>query len=205
MVLFITIPFIGGWIGYRLAPEKIVEVQTMIERQSIATTTAPVREQAESSQITDPKYVVQKNVVSSSVYGNPPYDREHLIFKGDIRDDSLVGSPNNKFLLFIHEPLNGTEDIASAWIYDFAKKTTQRVEFYGDEQAPYVVNWDEDSIGPMQQIRYRKSVAWTEDNRIVYIVEYEGKEYRYESAPLDEPWCHTCLCLHIEATMLDEC
>lgn len=29
MLLFITMPFIGGWIGYTYAPEKIVEIETV--------------------------------------------------------------------------------------------------------------------------------------------------------------------------------
>jgi hypothetical protein len=30
MVLFIIMPFFGGWIGYRYAPEKIVEVESLV-------------------------------------------------------------------------------------------------------------------------------------------------------------------------------
>ncbi len=31
MVLFIALPFIGGWIGYTYAPEKVVEVEKIVE------------------------------------------------------------------------------------------------------------------------------------------------------------------------------
>jgi len=31
MILFITLPFIGGWIGYQYAPEKVVEVESIVE------------------------------------------------------------------------------------------------------------------------------------------------------------------------------
>ncbi len=33
MVLFIAMPFVGGWIGYKYAPEKRVEVQKIIEHK----------------------------------------------------------------------------------------------------------------------------------------------------------------------------
>lgn len=35
MLLFIIMPFFGGWIGYRNAPEKIVEVETIVEIESL--------------------------------------------------------------------------------------------------------------------------------------------------------------------------
>ena len=38
MILFIVVPFIGGWIGYRYAPEKIVEVEKMVPKEIPATT-----------------------------------------------------------------------------------------------------------------------------------------------------------------------
>ena len=177
MILFIIMPFLGGWIGYRYAPEKIVEIQTLIVNDT-ATTSTTIND---GSLIPDPKYVVIKDVVSSSVAGVSPYDGDHLIYKGDVKNDSLAYAPNGRFLLFVHGARNGTEDYPSPWIYDFANKITQRIEFYGDEQAPYMLNRVEDSIGPIEQIRFRKSVEWTEDNRIAYVVEFEGKEYRYES------------------------
>lgn len=34
MALFVTLPFIGGWIGYKYAPEKIVEVDQIVYRKT---------------------------------------------------------------------------------------------------------------------------------------------------------------------------
>lgn len=35
MVLFIILPFIGGWIGYTLAPEKVVEIESvMVQKEN---------------------------------------------------------------------------------------------------------------------------------------------------------------------------
>jgi hypothetical protein len=36
MILFITLPFVGGWIGYNYAPEKVVEVERIVEVQKEA-------------------------------------------------------------------------------------------------------------------------------------------------------------------------
>jgi hypothetical protein len=35
MVLFIALPFMGGWIGYRYAPEKVVEVERVVFKEVI--------------------------------------------------------------------------------------------------------------------------------------------------------------------------
>jgi hypothetical protein len=40
MLLFITMPFVGGWIGYNNAPEKVVEVERMVEIENIKTSTS---------------------------------------------------------------------------------------------------------------------------------------------------------------------
>lgn len=48
MVLFIVLPFIGGWVGYQLAPEEVVEVEKKVIREveveSESTKTEPVQE-----------------------------------------------------------------------------------------------------------------------------------------------------------------
>ena len=33
MILFVTLPFIGGWIGYTYAPEKVVEVEKIVTNE----------------------------------------------------------------------------------------------------------------------------------------------------------------------------
>lgn len=40
MLLFILMPFIGGWIGYMYAPEKVVEVERVVEGDIIAKQTS---------------------------------------------------------------------------------------------------------------------------------------------------------------------
>ena len=32
MSLFVALPFLGGWIGYTYAPEKVVEVERVVEK-----------------------------------------------------------------------------------------------------------------------------------------------------------------------------
>ncbi len=41
MALFILLPFIGGWVGYTYVPEKIVEVEKVMENDSDSTTSGP--------------------------------------------------------------------------------------------------------------------------------------------------------------------
>lgn len=40
MVIFVTLPFVGGYVGYKLAPEKVVEVSVVTPSIPIATSTA---------------------------------------------------------------------------------------------------------------------------------------------------------------------
>lgn len=36
MTLFVVLPFIGGWIGYQYAPEKVVELERVVEIETVA-------------------------------------------------------------------------------------------------------------------------------------------------------------------------
>ncbi len=36
-IIFITIPFLGGWVGYQYAPEKIVEMEKIVIRKDLST------------------------------------------------------------------------------------------------------------------------------------------------------------------------
>jgi len=42
MGLFIILPFLGGWIGYTYAPEKVVEVEKEVEVEKVAGITPEV-------------------------------------------------------------------------------------------------------------------------------------------------------------------
>ncbi len=41
MLLFVVLPFAGGWVGYHYAPERIVEVETVVVRDISDQATAP--------------------------------------------------------------------------------------------------------------------------------------------------------------------
>ncbi len=45
MGLFVALPFLGGWVGYLNAPEKIVEVEKIIEAKVVAATDIQLNEQ----------------------------------------------------------------------------------------------------------------------------------------------------------------
>jgi hypothetical protein len=44
MLLFIALPFIGGWVGYTYAPEKIVEVEKVIVKEKVVNATEGITE-----------------------------------------------------------------------------------------------------------------------------------------------------------------
>jgi hypothetical protein len=48
MILFVLMPFIGGWIGYAYAPEKVVEVERVIVREVVKTVIQDEKEMVES-------------------------------------------------------------------------------------------------------------------------------------------------------------
>ena len=50
MVLFVAMPFIGGWVGYTYAPEKVVEVEKLIVKDT-PTNTLPTSETEQQSKI----------------------------------------------------------------------------------------------------------------------------------------------------------
>lgn len=65
MVVFIIMPFIGGWIGYNLAPTKIIEITTpAIEIDEVATST------------------VSDDVVKEDVKTNPDSPEGDTVFTG---------------------------------------------------------------------------------------------------------------------------
>ncbi len=54
MALFIIMPFIGGWIGYTYAPEKVVEVERVVVRdEDTGLKSSMVEEQDESKYVSD--------------------------------------------------------------------------------------------------------------------------------------------------------
>lgn len=62
MTLFVALPFIGGWIGYNYAPEKVVEVDKVVVREMSVSTNQIPDESLTDSQVS------QKNPLSWSLY-----------------------------------------------------------------------------------------------------------------------------------------
>lgn len=70
IALFITLPFVGGWIGYQYAPEKIVEVEKVIEVEKIveverSETSSDTEEVKVTEVITEDELVVKEFYLES--------------------------------------------------------------------------------------------------------------------------------------------
>lgn len=84
MVLFIIMPFIGGWIGYRYMPEKVVEIEKLIVEP------APVNLTAEVS--TDAKY--KKTFLGGEI----PYEWNELsVFERIVSKGDSIQFPNLRY------------------------------------------------------------------------------------------------------------
>lgn len=57
MILFIALPFIGGWVGYNYAPDKVVEVEKVVVRD-----VQPVNESAENNKNVVEEGLNQENI-----------------------------------------------------------------------------------------------------------------------------------------------
>lgn len=66
MVLFVAMPFLGGWIGYMYAPEKVVEVERTVYRDLVVSTSS--QSTSEAVRLEDPMRVKFNEFMGSSRY-----------------------------------------------------------------------------------------------------------------------------------------
>jgi hypothetical protein len=60
MVLFVALPFLGGWIGYTYAPEKVVEVERVVIEQTEATQEEPFKSDSLSQDSSPTRLVIER-------------------------------------------------------------------------------------------------------------------------------------------------
>jgi hypothetical protein len=185
MALFIILPFIGGYIGYTFAPEKVVEKIVVKEVQVEA---VEVVEKAEISELR-----IVKEVENSYVYlpNSAGSKTEYKIFDGEISNDSIFVSPDNNFLQFRGFPcsLRGGHCVGQLFVFDTTNKAYHAIEFSGDDNAPY--NLEDDSSLAVWQApvtSYGKIKNWDDQNYLIFEVDYKGTVYKYRSLSKDEPW-----------------
>lgn len=134
MALFIILPFIGGWIGYTYAPEKVVEVEKevirYVEKENPTAPTSPVENPDlilfpdDTSQITeviikgDIMYAKYEDLVE--VRNNPP--EWHQVTLSSPEDVTYLGYG----LFFDGEDLKIVEEGATLPKREFAKLDTDK-------------------------------------------------------------------------------
>lgn len=79
MILFITLPFVGGWIGYKYSPEKVVEVERIVIQQVVVEIPAQVTELEKNNSASSE--IIFSNPVRDGAYTT--YEVENGIIKGE--------------------------------------------------------------------------------------------------------------------------
>jgi hypothetical protein len=95
MILFIAMPFVGGWIGYNYAPEKLVEVDRVVIREVTNQQQEVINKQ---NKVIDGSVASGWNKYIDEVSGyGVDYPVSHALHKGAIDTsgayESCVGSP----------------------------------------------------------------------------------------------------------------
>ena len=176
LALFVVLPFLGGWIGYTYAPEKVVEVERKVE----ITTTEEISDAVPIYQDVLRSYVARK---VADAY------EEHIIYNGDVVKESAEYSPDESFMLFSFKSCGdrGCDSPGGPMVYDFSHKNSYLMQFIGDDNAPY--NKDaSDGLMVMPQISYGTVQGWNSEGKILYKVIYKGEEFTYQSVDETKPW-----------------
>jgi len=193
MMLFVILPFLGGWIGYTYAPEKVVEVERVVTRE-VPVTGEDIEQSVLPEGVTlyrdikttfislseEDKYIEEEDYT---------YPDIQALFNGDIKEDSLLISPNRKFIQFHGYPCSrvlGGHCFGQAVVYDVDARTSRQIEVTGDDTAPYNIAEGNDLISPLY--RYGKFTGWDGGGRLLFEVDYEGKIYKYQSTVSYKPW-----------------
>jgi hypothetical protein len=113
MVLFIILPFIGGWIGYTLAPERVVEVERVVAievDEKISTGTDQMKVESDTAEWETFVSMRLSNKFSfeyPSVWAlTPGSGSESLVYVGDVNPVFLSRDKENQLNSF--EVLYGT-------------------------------------------------------------------------------------------------
>lgn len=184
LIIFILLPFIGGYVGYVYAPVTIMEVEKVVTKEVFIE--KPVETKAKTPNII-------KEIESSYIYLPDAAGsiKEHLIFEGDITNDSVVISPNNNFIYFQGFPCSprGGHCLGGMFVYDLVNEIAQPVVLKGDENARYNLEED-DSLAVWQSpiLKYGIIKNWDKEGHLLFEIDYKGETHTYRSASAIEPW-----------------
>lgn len=115
-VLFISLPFVGGYMGYLYAPEKVVEVEKIVVMAEEDKT-----ENTNSALLSDSSTVVFKDGSKLSLNSSDENKPLH----------NIQISPDEKFVLYQESPKLGPPVY---FVYDVKNKLSHAVIFQNDEK-----------------------------------------------------------------------
>ncbi len=188
MLLFILMPFIGGYVGYVYAPEKVVEVEKVVVKRESGDDQVDIKI-ANTQPFGDSSLRVLRDVNKSYVVVNslPNVYKEYTIYDGDVFGDYVNMSPNKRFFLFKFKPCGdkGCDNPGGPMVFDTTDESNHHLEFAGDESAPFM---DMDIEMVMPQIYYGSMPTWDESGNLIYEVKYKDQIYTYTSADKEMPW-----------------
>lgn len=205
LTLFVILPFLGGWIGYTYAPEKVVEVEKVvvkeIKAEAIEVDTESKRHPSLHASELSEDMVLYRDVSSTYIdlgvsdsEGNK--QMPVILIGGDVDADSVFVSPDKKFVSFRGY---GCSRVLGGHCFGafFVRETQERplsvnqeqlIELRGDEQALYNLAAEPDSIAPGPLYQFGTFTGWDSENKLNLDIDYEGIKYQYRSLTSEEPW-----------------
>lgn len=176
------------------APEKVVEVETVVLKESL-----PAEKEMDVEQSQLPEGVTlyrdikttfislaEENVAQDDGRSFPKIE---AMFQGEVKEDSLLVSPDRKFIQFHGYPCSlvlGGHCLGQAVVYAVDSKTSHQIEVTGDEDNPYNLAEGDNLVSPLY--RYGKFTGWSADGKLLFEVTYEGERYQYQSVASNTPW-----------------
>lgn len=114
MALFVILPFIGGWIGYKYAPEKIVEVEKVVVKEvnnpviDSQLSKMPDSDTQQSNKLNGKYLTIVTGFPPTFLYSYPPQN-----FNSDSKVEDLVLYKNEIYgFSFLHEPNFEIEELS---------------------------------------------------------------------------------------------
>lgn len=204
-MLFITLPFLGGWIGYLYAPGKVVEVEKVIVKEvkvvdveaDIASKLHPSLHASELSE----GMLLYRDVSSTYIdlgVLDPEGDKQMPVslISGDVDADSVFVSSDKKFVSFRGYKCSrvlGGHCFGAFYVRNTAESKLSnnqehQIKLRGDEQSPYNLAVEPDSVAPGPLYQFGTFTGWDSENKLNLDIDYEGVKYRYRSITSEEPW-----------------
>lgn len=205
LALFVILPFLGGWIGYSYAPEKVVEVERVvvkeIKAEALEVDIEPKRHPSLHASELSGDMVLYRDVSSTFIdLGVPDAEgnsqKPVILIGGDVDADSVFVSSDKKFVSFrgyICSRVLGGHCFGGFYVRNMEErplsvKQEHLIELRGDKQAPYNLAAEPDSVAPGPLYQFGTFIGWDSEDKLNLDIDYEGVKYQYRSLTSEEPW-----------------